>query len=136
VSAWRIPFNRPTFAGNELAYVREAVEGGHISGDGPFTRRCEALLEQELGAPRVLLTTSCTHALELAAMLLDVGAGDEVVVPSFTFVSGANAFALRGARIVFADVRPDTLNLDEEQLGGLVNERTRAVVPTHYAGVG
>jgi dTDP-4-amino-4,6-dideoxygalactose transaminase len=136
VSAWRIPFNRPTFAGNELAYVREAVEGGHTSGDGPFTRRCEALLEQELGAPRVLLTTSCTHALELAAMLLDVGAGDEVVVPSFTFVSGANAFALRGARIVFADVRPDTLNLDEEQLGGLVNERTRAVVPTHYAGVG
>jgi dTDP-4-amino-4,6-dideoxygalactose transaminase len=136
VSAWRIPFNRPTFAGNELAYVREAVEGGHISGDGPFTRRCEALLEQELGVPRVLLTTSCTHALELAAILLDVGEGDEVVVPSFTFVSGANAFALRGARVVFADVRPDTLNLDERQLGELVSERTRAIVPTHYAGVG
>jgi dTDP-4-amino-4,6-dideoxygalactose transaminase len=136
VSAWRIPFNRPTFAGNELAYVREAVDGGHISGDGPFTRRCEELLERELAGARVLLTTSCTHALELAALLLDVGAGDEVVVPSFTFVSGANAFALRGARVVFADVRPDTLNLDERQLDELVNERTRAVVPTHYAGVG
>jgi dTDP-4-amino-4,6-dideoxygalactose transaminase len=135
VSGWRIPFNRPTFAGNELAYVREAVDGGHISGDGPFTRRCEELLEQELGGARVLLTTSCTHALELAAMLLDVGADHEVVVPSFTFVSGANAFALRGGRVVFADVRPDTLNLDERQLGELVNERTRAVVPTHYAGV-
>jgi dTDP-4-amino-4,6-dideoxygalactose transaminase len=103
---------------------RESVENGHISGDGPFTRQCEALLEKELGVTRALLTTSCTHALELAALLLDVGPGDEVRRPSFTFVSGANAFALRGATLVFADVRPDTLNLDERQLRGLVpNER-------------
>lgn len=132
----RIPFNRASFAGNELSYVTDAVDGGHISGDGPFTRRCEELLEAELGAERVLLTTSCTHALEAAALLLDVGPGDEVVVPSFTFVSGANAFALRGASIVFADVRPDTLNIDERQLDSLVGSRTRAIVPTHYAGVG
>jgi dTDP-4-amino-4,6-dideoxygalactose transaminase len=132
----RIPFNRASLLGHELDFVRKAVENGHISGDGPFTRRCEELLESELGPARVLLTTSCTHALELAALLLDVAAGDEVVVPSFTFVSGANAFALRGARIVFADVRPDTLNLDEAQLPDLVGERTRAIVPTHYAGVG
>jgi dTDP-4-amino-4,6-dideoxygalactose transaminase len=131
----RIPFNRASFAGHELEYVHEAVEGGHISGDGPFTRRCEALLESAIGVPRVLLTTSCTHALEAAALLLEVGPGDEVVVPSFTFVSGANAFALRGASIVFADVRADTLNLDERLLEELVGPRTKAVVPTHYAGV-
>lgn len=132
----RIPFNRASLLGHELDFVRQAVDNGHIAGDGPFTKRCEQLLEEDLGAARVLLTTSCTHALELAALLLDVGPGDEVVVPSFTFVSGANAFALRGATVVFADVRPDTLNLDEAQLPGLVNERTRAIVPTHYAGVG
>lgn len=132
----RIPFNRASLLGHELDFVRQAVDNGHIAGDGPFTKRCEQLLEEGLGAARVLLTTSCTHALELAALLLDVGPGDEVVVPSFTFVSGANAFALRGAKVVFADVRPDTLNLDEAQLPGLVNERTRAIVPTHYAGVG
>ena len=131
----RIPFNRASLLGHELEFVREAVENGHIAGDGPFTARCEELLERELPGSRVLLTTSCTHALELAALLLDVGPGDEVVLPSFTFVSGANAFALRGAKIVFADVRRDTLNLDEKQLPELVNERTRAVVPTHYAGV-
>ena len=131
----RIPFNRASFEGHELEYVRQAVEGGHISGDGPFTRRCEELLEQELGVGRVLLTTSCTHALEVAALVLDVGPGDEVVVPSFTFVSGANAFALRGAKIVFADVRADTLNLDERQLDELVGPRTKAIVPIHYAGV-
>ena len=132
----RIPFNRASLLGHELSFVAQAVENGHISGDGPFTRRCEELLQQELGAPRALLTTSCTHALELAALLLDVGPGDEVVIPSFTFVSGANAFALRGAKLVFADVRPDTLNLDERQLEDLVSEQTRAIVPTHYAGVG
>jgi dTDP-4-amino-4,6-dideoxygalactose transaminase len=101
VTAWRIPFNKATFAGNELALIREAVEQGHISGDGPFTRRCEAVLAGVVGAERALLTTSCTHALELAALLLDVGPGDEVVVPAFTFVSTAAAFALRGARPVF-----------------------------------
>jgi len=132
----RIPFNRASLLGHELDFVAQAVANGHISGDGPFTQRCEQLLEQELGVTRALLTTSCTHALELAALLLDVGPGDEVVVPSFTFVSGANAFALRGAKLVFADVRPDTLNLDERLLDELVNERTRAIVPTHYAGVG
>jgi dTDP-4-amino-4,6-dideoxygalactose transaminase len=136
VSELRIPFNRASLLGHELEFVRQAVDNGHISGDGPYTRRCEELLERELGAPRALLTTSCTHALELAALLLEIGPGDEVVVPSFTFVSGANAFALRGAKLVFADVRPDTLNLDERQLEDLVGERTRAIVPTHYAGVG
>jgi dTDP-4-amino-4,6-dideoxygalactose transaminase len=136
VSAWRIPFNRASLAGDELRFMEEAIANGHISGDGPFTKRCEAELEQLLGAPRVLLTTSCTHALELAALLLDVEPGDEVIVPAFTFTSSATAFALRGARIVFADVRPDTLNLDEAQLPGLVSDRTRAIVAVHYAGVG
>jgi dTDP-4-amino-4,6-dideoxygalactose transaminase len=136
VTAWRIPFNRATLLGHELEYVEQAVANGHISGDGPFGRRCEELLEEAVGCERALLTTSCTHALELAALLLDLGAGDEVVVPSFTFASSATAFALRGATIVFCDVRPDTLNLDESLLGELVTERTRAVVPVHYAGVG
>ena len=110
---YAIPFNRPCLAGNEYKYIGEAIAFGHASGDGPFTHKCHALLEQELQVPKVLLTTSCTHALELAALLLECGPGDEVIVPSFTFVSTANAFALRGARIVFADIRSDTLNLDE-----------------------
>jgi dTDP-4-amino-4,6-dideoxygalactose transaminase len=131
-----IPFNRPAVVGEELRYVQEAIAAGKISGDGQFTRRCHALLAAELGAARVLLTTSCTHALEMSALLLDVGPGDEVVVPSFTFVSTINAFALRGARPVFADIRPDTLNLDESQLPRLIGPRTRAIVPVHYAGVG
>lgn len=131
-----IPFNRPTFAGNEQAYLAEALSGGHHSGDGPFTFRCQAHLQQELGVARVLLTTSCTHALELAALLLDIQPGDEVIVPSFTFVSTPNAFVLRGARPIFVDIRPDTLNLDEAQLERLVTPRTRAIVPVHYAGVG
>jgi dTDP-4-amino-4,6-dideoxygalactose transaminase len=131
-----IPFNRPTVPEAAYRYLRQAVENMHLSGDGPFTRRCHALLEQILAAPRVLLTTSCTHALEMAALLLDVGPGDEVIVPSFTFVSTVNAFVLRGARPVFADVRPDTLNLDERALPGLLSRRTRVVVPVHYAGVG
>ncbi len=135
-SDFSIPFNRPSLAGNEHAYIGEAIGNGQISGDGPFTRRCETFLEQELGVARALLTTSCTHALELAALLLDVGPGDEVILPAFTFVSTANAFVLRGALPVFCDVRPDTLNLDEEQLASLVGPRTRAIVPVHYAGVG
>jgi dTDP-4-amino-4,6-dideoxygalactose transaminase len=134
--SYRIPFNRATLVGGELELIREAVESGHISGDGPFTRRCEELLVELVGCERALLTTSCTHALELAALLLEVGPGDEVIVPSFTFVSTAAAFALRGATPVFADVRPDTLNLDERALESLVTERTRAIVPVHYAGVG
>jgi dTDP-4-amino-4,6-dideoxygalactose transaminase len=108
----------------------------HISGDGTFTRHCHTLLEQEMGVAKVLLTTSCTHALEMAALLLDIQPGDEVIVPSFTFVSTANAFVLRGARPIFADIRPDTLNLDETQLERLITPRTRAIVPVHYAGVG
>jgi dTDP-4-amino-4,6-dideoxygalactose transaminase len=130
-----IPFNRPCLTGNEYRYIAEAVANGHASGDGPFTRKCHELLEQELGAARVLLTTSCTHALEMAALLLNCGPEDEIIVPSFTFVSTANAFALRGARLVFADVRPDTLNLDETRLESLITPRTKAIVPVHYAGV-
>jgi len=132
----QIPFNRPCFAGNEQAYMAQAIANGHISGDGPFTRQCSRLLEELLGAQRVLLTTSCTHALEMAALLLDIEPGDEVIVPSFTFVSTVNAFVLRGARPVFVDIRPDTLNMDEVQLAGLITPRTRAIVPVHYAGVG
>jgi dTDP-4-amino-4,6-dideoxygalactose transaminase len=133
---YSIPFNRSSLVGNEWRYLEESIEKGHISGDGPFTRRTEEFLERELGIDRALLTTSCTHALELAGLLLDVGPEDEVIVPSFAFVSTANAFALRGARIVFCDVRPDTLNLDERALAELVGPRTRAIVPLHYAGVG
>ena len=133
---YRIPFNKPSLAGNELRYMAEAVTRGHIAGDGSFTRQCQTLLENILAVPRVLLTTSCTHALEMAALLLDLRPGDEVIVPSYTFVSTANAFALRGARPIFIDIRPDTLNLDETQIEGLIGPRTRAVVPVHYAGIG
>lgn len=131
-----IPFNRPFLAGRELEYMRQAIASGHISGDGNFSRRCHQLLETLLGAPRVLLTTSCTHALEMAAILLDFREGDEVIIPSFTFVSTATAFVMHGARPVFADIRPDTLNLDERSLEQLITPRTRAIVPVHYAGVG
>jgi len=133
--SYRIPFNRPCLAGNEYKYIAEAIANGHASGDGPFTRKCHELLEKELGAPRVLLTTSCTHALEMAGLLLDCGPEDEVILPSFTFVSTANAFALRGARLVFADIRPDTLNLDESRLESLITSKTKAIVVVHYAGV-
>jgi dTDP-4-amino-4,6-dideoxygalactose transaminase len=132
---YRIPFNRPCLAGNEYKYIAEAIAKGHASGDGPFTRKCHEFLEEELGVRKVLLTTSCTHALEMAALLLDCGPEDEVIVPSFTFVSTANAFALRGARLVFADIRPDTLNLDESRLESLITPRTKAIVVVHYAGV-
>lgn len=136
MSAYRIPFNRPCLTGNEMAYMAQAVENGHISGDGPFSRKCHAWLEQNLGVRRALLTTSCTHALEMAAFLLDLQPGDEVILPSFTFVSTVNAFVIRGARPVFADIRADTLNLDEQQLERLITPRTRAIVAVHYAGVG
>ena len=135
-TAVRIPFNRPSLAGRELTYLQQAIERGHISGDGVFTKRCETLLEGAVGVRRALLTTSGTHALELAALLLNVERGDEVIVPSFTFVSCANAFVLRGARPVFADIRPDTLNLDEAGVERLITPRTKAMVPVHYAGVG
>ncbi|MBM4104097.1 MAG: dTDP-4-amino-4,6-dideoxygalactose transaminase [Planctomycetes bacterium] len=131
-----IPFNKPCFEGKELVYIAEAINQGHISGDGMFSRKCSEYLEAILGCKKALLTTSCTHALEMSALLLDLQPGDEVIVPSFTFVSTANAFALHGAKIVFADIRPDTLNMDETQLESLITPRTRAIVPVHYAGVG
>jgi len=132
----RIPFNRAGLTGNEFRYIFQALEIGHISGDGRFTAKCHELLEKELGVAKVLLTTSCTHALEMAALLLDIQAGDEVIVPSFTFVSTVNAFVLRGARPVFCDIRRDTLNLDESRLEDLITPQTKAILPVHYAGVG
>ncbi len=131
-----IPFNRSSLCGRELEYIFQTITIGQIAGDQTFSKRCHTLLEQTLGVKHALVTTSCTHALEMAALLLDIKPGDEVIVPSFTFVSTANAFVLRGARIVFADVRADTLNLDESKLESLITPRTRAIVPVHYAGVG
>jgi dTDP-4-amino-4,6-dideoxygalactose transaminase len=132
----RIDFNQPELTGKELIYIAQALENAHISGDGRFTKLCQKLLEEELGVPRIFLTTSCTHALELAALLLDIQTGDEVIVPAFTFVSTVNAFVLRGARPVFCDIRPDSLNMDENILGSLITSHTRAIVPVHYAGIG
>ncbi len=131
-----IAFNIPTLAGNELTYISQAILEQHIAGDGTFTKRANRLLEALLAVPRVMLTTSCTHALEMAALLLEIQPGDEVIVPSFTFVSTVNAFVLRGAKPVFSDIRPDTLNMDERQLSELITPRTKAIVPVHYAGVG
>jgi dTDP-4-amino-4,6-dideoxygalactose transaminase len=131
-----IPFNRPYICGKEFEYIAQAIAQGHISGDGPFSKKCQALLAEITGCSHALLTTSCTDALEMAALLLNIAPGDEVIVPSFTFASTANAFVLRGARIVFADIRRDTFNLDESALDGLISGRTRAIVPVHYAGVG
>jgi dTDP-4-amino-4,6-dideoxygalactose transaminase len=133
---FKIPFNKPSFAGNEARYIAEAIERGHISGDGHFTKRCHELLQGWLSVRKVLLTTSCTHALEMCALLLDLQPGDEVIVPSFAFVTTVNAFALRGVHPVFADVRHDTLNLDETRLESLVSPRTKSIVALHYAGVG
>jgi len=135
MTQYRIPFNKPSLVGREMAYVVECIERGHAAGDGHFTRQCHALLEEVLGVPKALLTTSGTHALELAALLTGVGPGDEVILPTFTFVSTANAFVLRGAKPVFADIRPDTLNLDDEQIERLLSPRTRVIAPVHYAGV-
>ena len=131
-----IPFNRPCLTGNEYTYMAQAVANGHISGDGPFTKQCHTLFQQVFECQRVLLTTSCTHALEMAALLLDLQPGDEVIIPSFTFVSTVNAFLLHGARPVFVDVRSDTLNIDERLLEARITPATRAIVPVHYAGVG
>lgn len=134
--SYRIPFNAPGLAGDELRYIADAITRGHSAGDGAYTAKCHAYLQEKLAAAKVLLTTSCTHALELAAMLLDIQPGDEVIVPAFTFVATVNAFVLRGARPVFCDIRPDTLNLDEKRVERLITPRTRAIVPVHYAGVG
>ena len=132
---YRIPFNKPTYLGHETDYIKDSLANWHVSGDGEYSKKCHAFLEARLGVPKALLTTSCTHALEMAALLLDIQPGDEIIIPSFTFVSTVNAFVLRGAKPVFADIRPDTLNLDESRLADLITERTRAIVLVHYAGV-
>lgn len=132
----RIPFNRPFATGDELDYIRAAIAAPKFSGDGSFTAQCHLLLEQSLGIQKALLTTSCTHALEMAALLLDIGPGDEVIVPSFTFPSAANAFVLRGAKPLFVDIRADTLNIDESQIEPRITARTKAIFLVHYAGVG
>jgi dTDP-4-amino-4,6-dideoxygalactose transaminase len=131
-----VDFNRPLPVGREQEYILQALQSGHISGDGPFTQKCHALLQEALGVTQVLLTTSCTHALEMAALLLQIHPGDEVIFPDFTFVSTVNAFVLRGAKPIFVDIHPDTLNLDETRLPDAVSPRTKAIVPVHYAGVG
>lgn len=132
----RVDFNRPVPLGNEFEYMRQAIENRHLSGDGPFTKKCHAFFEEELGVRKALLTTSCTHALEMSAILLDIQPGDEVILPDFTFVSTVNAFVLRGAKPVFLDVRPDTLNMDECTLEAAITPRTKVIIPVHYAGVG
>lgn len=131
-----IPFNRSSVIGRELEYIADAVTHGQIAGDRGFSKRCQTLLEQALGVSKALITTSCTHALEMSALLLDLKPGDEVIVPSFTFVSTPNAYVLRGAKPVFCDIRRDTLNMDESLIEGLITGRTKAIVPVHYAGVG
>lgn len=131
-----IPFNKPFLTGRELGYIAEAHANGHLAGNGAFSKRCCAWLEDRVGSRKALLTHSCTAALEMAAILSGVGPGDEVIMPSFTFVSTANAFVLRGATPVFVDIRPDTLNIDETLIEAAITERTRAIVPVHYAGIG
>lgn len=129
-------FNIPPFIGKEENYIKEAIENNHkLCGDGPFTRKCNAWIENKFKTPKALLTTSCTHALEMSAILADIKSEDEVIMPSYTFVSTANAFVLRGAKIVFVDIRPDTMNIDENLINDAVTEKTRAIVPVHYAGV-
>ncbi|RTY54838.1 dTDP-4-amino-4,6-dideoxygalactose transaminase [Pantoea sp. YU22] len=130
-----IPFNAPPIVGSELEYMQSAMASGKLCGDGGFTRRCQQWMEQRFGSKKVLLTPSCTASLEMAALLINLQPGDEVIMPSYTFVSTANAFVLRGATIVFVDIRPDTLNIDESKIEAAINEKTRAIVPVHYAGV-
>ena len=131
-----INFNVPPYTGKEVEYMREAIENQKSCGDGPFTKKCSEWIEKQTGTAKCLLTTSCTHATELAALLADIREGDEVILPSYTFVSTADAFVLRGAKAVFVDIRPDTMNIDESLIEDAVTERTRAIVPVHYAGVG
>jgi dTDP-4-amino-4,6-dideoxygalactose transaminase len=130
-----IPFNKPPYTGNEEQYVLESIKSSKISGDGEFTKKCHKWFEEKLQCKKALLTTSCTHALEMAAILIDIREGDEVIMPSYTFVSTANAFVLRGAKIVFVDIRPDTMNIDETKIEAAITDKTKAIVPVHYAGV-
>ena len=132
----KIPFNKPFIVGKELYYIAQAVQNGHLSGDGPFTKKCNAWLEEHFNAKKVLLTHSCTAALEMAALLCDIQPGDEFVVPSYTFVSTVNAFVLRGGVPRFVDIRPDTMNIDERQIEEAITPKTKVIVPVHYAGVG
>ena len=131
-----IYFNRPALVGNELKYIQDAVAQGMLCGDGKYTKLCSAWMKERFQVNQVFLTTSCTHALEMAAFLSDIQPGDEVIMPSYTFVSTADAFVLRGAKIVFVDIRPDTMNIDENLIEDAITEKTRAIVPVHYAGVG
>ena len=131
-----VKFNAPAIVGNEIENIMQVLNSEHWAGDGYFTKKCHEVLEKTLSVPKVLLTTSCTHALEMSALLLDIHPGDEIIVPSFTFVTTANAFVLRGARPIFVDIRLDTLNLDEVLLENLITSRTKAIIPVHYAGLG
>ena len=130
-----IVFNKPCLVGNEQKYIQECINSNKISGDGNFTRKCHEWFKKKLECTKVLLTTSCTHALEMAAILLDIKEGDEVIMPSYTFVSTANAFVLRGAKIIFVDIRPDTMNIDESKIEKAITDKTKVIVPVHYAGV-
>ena len=130
-----IDFNEPIYVENGMNYIRKAIENKKICGDGEYTKKCNAWLEEKTGTRKAMLTTSCTHATELAAILTDIKPGDEVIMPSYTFVSTADAFVLRGAKVVFADIRPDTMNIDENLIEDAITERTKAIVPVHYAGV-
>ncbi|WP_054693727.1 dTDP-4-amino-4,6-dideoxygalactose transaminase [Syntrophomonas palmitatica] len=130
-----IPFNMPLILGKEIYYIKQVLSNQKLSGDGPFTKKCNTWLEENFGCKKALLTTSCTHALEMAAILAKIQPGDEVIMPSYTFVSTANAFVLRGAKIVFIDIRPDTMNMDENLIEAAITEKTKAIVPVHYAGV-
>ena len=130
-----IPFNKPPYTGNEDQYVLQAMRSDKMSGDGPFTKRCHTWFESNLPCKKALLTPSCTAALEMAAILVDIQLGDEVIMPSYTFVSTANAFVLRGAKIIFVDIRPDTMNIDESKIEAAITDKTKAIVPVHYAGV-
>ena len=130
-----IDFNVPLYIGKETDYMKEAIENKKICGDGMFTKKCNQWIEEKTGTKKALLTTSCTHATELAALLADIKEGDEVIMPAYTFVSTADAFVLRGAKAVFVDIRPDTMNIDENLIEDAITEKTRAIVPVHYAGV-
>lgn len=131
----KIDFNIPPYVGTELKYIEETVKAHKICGDGVFTKKCNQWLEEKTKTPKALLTTSCTHATEMAAILADIKPGDEVIMPSYTFVSTADAFVLRGAKVVFVDIRPDTMNINENLIEGAITEKTKAIVPVHYAGV-
>lgn len=130
-----IHFNVPPVVGNELQYMEEAIKNRKICGDGMFTKKCSAWMEEKTGTAKALLTTSCTHAIEMSAILSNIQPGDEVIMPSYTFVSTADAFVLRGAKVIFVDIRPETMNIDERLIEEAVTERTKAIVPVHYAGV-